>query len=80
MSDPYAKVIQHRLKPRLAEIHLRNRYRRSLSEVLNSKATDPTIDKNHSSLNTLHTFEEHLKVKVSLAAPTKDYRNLSNLR
>jgi len=78
--NPYIKIVEHKLKPRLEEIHLRNRYRRSLSALLNSKATDPMLDKNHSSLNTLHTFEHRLQGKVSAAAPTKEQRNLNNLR
>jgi hypothetical protein len=78
--NPYIKIVEHKLKPRLEEIHMRNRYRRSLSALLNSKATDPILDRNHSSLNTLHTFEHRLQGKVSRAAPTKEHRNLDNLR
>lgn len=51
--NPYVKVIEHKTRPRLEEVFKRDKYRRPLSALLNSKAHDPILDKNHSALNTL---------------------------
>ena len=72
--NPYALVIEHKLRPRLEEVHLRNRYRRSLSQLLNSKRTDDTFDKNRSFKDKLHKFESRLQGKISKAAPIKDHQ------
>ena len=69
--NPFFKVMEHRTRPILAEVHHRNRYRRTLSALLNSKKVDGHLDKTHKSLNTLHKYEINLQNKVSLAAPTK---------
>ena len=78
--NPYFLITEHKLRPRLEEIHKRNMYRRSLSQVLNSKANDPVMDKTHATLNTLHKFEKNMKGKVSVAAPTKDHQQLAAMR
>jgi len=78
--NPYIRVIEHKLRPRLEEVNKRNMYRRSLSALLNSKAKDPLTDKSHSTLNTLHKFEHNLQTKVSQAAPTKDHQKYAALR
>ena len=78
--NPYLKVITHKTRPRLEEVNLRNRYRRSLSQLLNSKAVDPVMDKNHSSLGTLHRFENRLQGQVSKAAPSKEHQKYAALR
>jgi len=78
--NPFFKVVEHKTRPVLKEVEKRNMYRRSLSEVLNSKAADPVLDRNHSSLNTLHNFEPSLKSKVSLAAPSKEHQQYAALR
>lgn len=51
---PYVKIIEHKTRPKLEEVRLRERYQRPLSAVLNSKPRDPTMDKNHSAIKTLH--------------------------
>lgn len=72
--NPFVHVVEHKLRPRLEEVHLRNRYRRTLSALLRSKPIADTHDKNHSVLNTLHRYENGLQGKVSQAAPTKEHR------
>ena len=63
--NPYVKVIEHKVRPRLAEVFKRDKYRRSLSQLFKSSATDPCIDKEHKAMNTLHNFEKNLQGKVS---------------
>ena len=59
--NPYFKLVQHRTRPCLATVLLRDKYpRRSLSAVLNEKAVNPLTNKAQSSLNTLHQFETNL--------------------
>ena len=72
--NPFVQVVEHKLRPRLEEVHLRNRYRRTLSALLNSKPIPETQDKTHAVLNTLHRYENGLQGKVSLAAPTKEHQ------
>ena len=50
----HVRVIEHKTRPRLEEIKLRERYHRPLSAVLASRPRDPAMDKNHSSMHTLH--------------------------
>ena len=78
--NPFVQIVEHKTRPRLEEIHLRNRYKRSLSALLRSKAVPGTLDKTHAVLNTLHKYENGLKGKVSLAAPTKEHKKLAALR
>jgi len=78
--NPFAQVVVHKTRPRLEEVHLRNRYRRTLSALLRSKPVPGFQDKTHSSLNTLHRYENGLQGKVSSAAPSKDHQNYAALR
>ena len=74
------KIIEHKTRPLLHEVHFRNRYRRSLSALLNSRAPHPLMDKCHSTMNTLHQHEPNLQGKVSAAAPTKEHQKYAALR
>ena len=78
--NPNFKIIEHKTRAPLHEIHRRNQYRRSLSALLNSRAPDPLLDKSHAVMNTLHHHEPHLQGKVSAAAPTKDHQKYAALR
>ncbi len=71
--NPYVKVVEHKVRPRLEEVFKRDKYRRPLSALLNSRKTDPYLDKNHSTLNNLHSFEHTMQGKISQAAPTKEH-------
>ena len=71
--NPYVQVTEHKIRPRLEEVHLRNRYRRTLSALLRSKAVPGVLDKTHAALNTLHQYETGLKGKVAPSAPTKEH-------
>ena len=77
---PYFPVMVHKTRPILEEVHYRNRYRRPLSALLNSKPVNEKYDKSNKSLNILHKYEVNLKTKVSLAAPTKAHQNYAALR
>ena len=59
--NPFVKIIEHKLRPCLQELDHRDRYRRSLSALLNSKPVPGHLDKRHSSLRTLYKYEEQLK-------------------
>lgn len=72
--NPFVNIIEHKLKPRLEEVHLRNRYRRTLSALLRSKPLKGYQDKTHAVLNTLHKYENGLQGKISQAAPTKEHK------
>ena len=78
--NPFVQIVEHKLRPRLEEVHLRNRYRRTLSALLASKPLPDTQVKTHGVLNTLHRYENGLQGKVSLAAPTKDHQKYAALR
>lgn len=71
--NPSFKVVQHKTRAYLHEVNDRNRYRRSLSALLNSRPVDPLLDRSHNVLNNLHNYEQHLSTKVSAAAPSKDH-------
>ena len=58
--NPYIQVVEHKTRPRLEEVHLRNRYRRTLSALLRSKPVPGTFDKTHAAFNTLHKYENGL--------------------
>ena len=58
--NPFVQIVEHKLRPRLEEGHLRNRYRRTLSALLASKPLPDTQVKTHGVLNTLHKYENGL--------------------
>ena len=78
--NPYVRVIEHKTRPRLTELALRDRYRRPLSALLSSKPVNPLKNRTGKSLNTLHAFETGLRGKVSAAAPSKDHQKYAALR
>ena len=77
---PFIKCVEHKDRARLEEIHIRNKYRRSLSALLAAKPVKSQNVKGHQALNTLHKFETNLRGKVSQAAPSKEHQKYAALR